>query len=162
MKFVKSSARCKLSSIFSSVVNGLKFKRISLVVLISIVCTPATAGVVVVAHPSAIDSAIIGAVVKKIFLGRMNTFPSGNPLVAVDQSDEYPSMQEFHRRVTKKTPATLHSYWIKVVTSGKGIKLKSLQGDVAVKSWVASHPDGLGYIDASLVDDSVKVVYTPQ
>lgn len=138
------------------------FKKISLIVLISIVWAPAMADVVVVAHPNAIDSAIIKAVVKKIFLGRMNTFPSGNPLVAVDQSGEYPSMQEFHRKVTNKTSNALHAYWVKVVTSGKGVKLKSLPGDVAVKSWVASHPEGLGYIDASLVDDSVKVVYTPQ
>ncbi len=44
--------------------------------------------------------------------------------------------------------------------SGKGIKLDVLQDDAAVKAWVASHPDGLGYIDASQVDESVKVVYT--
>lgn len=134
--------------------------KIGLVILVSVMCAPASAGVVVVAHPSASDSAIIKAVVKRIFLGRMKEFPSGNPLVAVEQSSESPSMVEFHSKVTKKTPKGLHSYWVKVVTSGKGVKLRSLPGDAEVKSWVASHPEGLGYIDASNVDDSVKVVYT--
>ncbi len=139
-----------------------KLRKIGLIVLISVLCVPAMANVVVIAHPSASDSAIIKQVVKKIFLGRMNTFPSGNPLVAVEQSRESPSMQEFHNKVTKKTPNALHAYWVKVVTSGKGVKLKSLQDDDAVKSWVASHPEALGYIDASHVDNSVKVVYTPR
>ena len=92
----------------------------------------------------------------------MNEFPSGSPLVAVDQSDESLSMVEFHSKITKKTPKAMHSYWVKLVTSGKGMKLKSLESDSEVKSWVASHPEGLGYIDASHVDDSVKVVYTPR
>ncbi|TDJ25835.1 MAG: phosphate ABC transporter substrate-binding protein [Gammaproteobacteria bacterium] len=137
-----------------------QFKKISFTVLLSALCTSAMADVVVVAHPSASDASIIKPVIKKIYLGRMNTFPSGSPLVAVEQPSDSPTMQEFHSKVTKKTPDQLRSYWAKMVLSGKGIKLDVLQGNAAVKAWVASHPDGLGYIDASQVDDSVKVVYT--
>ncbi len=137
-----------------------QFKKISFTVLLSALCTSAMAEVVVVAHPSASDASIIGPVIKKIYMGRMNTFPSGSPVVAVDQHSGSATMQEFHSKVTKKTPEQLRSYWGKMALSGKGIKLDVLQGDAAVKAWVASHPDSLGYIDASQVDGSVKVVYT--
>ena len=139
-----------------------QFKKIGFTVLLSALCTSAMADIVVVAHPSASDAAIIGPVIKKIYMGRMNTFPSGNPLVAVEQPSGSATMQEFHSKVTKKTPDQLRSYWAKMVLSGKGIKLGVLQNDAEVKAWVASHPDGLGYIDASQVDGSVKVVYTLQ
>jgi ABC-type phosphate transport system substrate-binding protein len=45
-----------------------------------------------------------------------------------------------------------------LIFSGKAKPLKELSSDSEVLSWVSSTPNAIAYIDASKVDDSVKVV----
>lgn len=139
-----------------------RIEKISLALLLSALCGSVLADVVVIAHPSASVSSLDAQSVKKIFLGRINAFPNGDALVAVEQPSGSATMTAFHNKVTKKTPDKLQTYWAKMVLSGKGTKLNVLPGDADVKAWVASHPNALGYIDESQADGSVKVVYSPE
>jgi len=117
-------------------------------------------GVVVIVHTSNATNNLYENKVKKMFLGILTQFPEHGHVVVVEQPSSNPSMLLFHKNVVKKTPAKLRSHWNRLVLSGKGIKPKVLADGAAVKSWVASHAQAIGYIDESLVDDSVKVVLT--
>jgi len=54
----------------------------------------------------------------------------------------------------------MKAYWSKMIFSGKAAPPAVFDNDAAVKSWVASNTDGIGYIDSSQVDVSVKVILT--
>ena len=43
--------------------------------------------------------------------------------------------------------------------SGKGQPPREVGDDAAVKAWVASNPEAIGYIDGKFVDGSVKVLF---
>jgi len=62
------------------------------------------------------------------------------------------------RCLTKKNASKLKSYWSKMIFSGKAIPPEVVGDDAAVISWVASTKNGIGYVDSSAVNDSVKVL----
>ena len=78
----------------------------------------------------------------------------------MDQADS-PIRDAFYTRVSKKTPGKLQQYWMKRVMSGKGSKLDVKGDDAGVKAWVAGNVNAVGYVDDSVVDGSVKVLFTP-
>lgn len=93
--------------------------------------------------------------VSGIFLGK------SNELVGVDLSDGNPVRDAFYHKVTGKDGAQLKAYWAKLVFTGKAQPLKEFSTDAEVKKFIASNPTGIGYIDKSAVDSSVKVILTP-
>lgn len=93
--------------------------------------------------------------VSGIFLGK------SNELVGIDLPDGNPVRDAFYHKVTGKDGAQLKAYWAKLVFTGKAQPLKEFSSDAEVKKFVASNPTGIGYIDKSAVDGSVKVILTP-
>ena len=59
----------------------------------------------------------------------------------------------------KKSESQLTSYWSKITFTGKGQPPQRESNDTSVKELVASNPNLIGYIDSSMVDDSVKVIF---
>ncbi|PCJ40266.1 MAG: phosphate ABC transporter substrate-binding protein [Moraxellaceae bacterium] len=116
------------------------------------------AGIVVIGNAALPDSTLNKKMVKKIFLGKAQTTPEGADIIPVDQA-ESAVKDEFYNKATKKTPAKLQQYWMKRVMSGKGTKLDVKGDDAAVKAWVGSNAGAIGYVDDSVVDGSVKVLF---
>ena len=52
----------------------------------------------------------------------------------------------------------MKSYWAKRIFTGKGTPNDIQHSESDVKSWVAGGADHIGYVSASAVDDSVKVL----
>ena len=100
-------------------------------------------------------SALTQEQVSNVFLGK------SNDLVGVDLPEGNAVRETFYHKVTGKDGAQLKSYWAKLVFTGKAQPLKEFPSDADVKKFVASTPNGIGYIDKSAVDGSVKVVLTP-
>ncbi len=98
--------------------------------------------------------------VKKIFLGKKKSFPNGDSATPVEQVDGSATRGAFNDKVLGKSDSQLKSYWSKIIFSGKGSPPDSVADDAAVKSWVAANKSGIGYVDSSQVDGSVKVVLT--
>jgi len=93
-----------------------------------------------------------------IFLGTAKSFPNGEKAVPVDQkpgSDPYVS---FYQRVAGKTEAQMKAYWSRLIFTGKGQPPQDVGNGAAVKRLVAANPNMVGYIEASLVDSSVRVI----
>jgi len=93
--------------------------------------------------------------ISNIFLGKSNA------LVAVDLSESSPLREYFYHKVTGKEGAQLKAYWAKLVFTGKAQPLREFPTDADVKRFVAGNPNGIGYIDKSAVDSSVKAVLVP-
>jgi len=96
--------------------------------------------------------------VADIFLGKTSHFPDGTQALPIDQSEESPAREKFYAQFTGKSPAQLRAYWAKIIFTGRGQPPRQVAGSLEAKKLVAQNPNAIGYIDASLVDDTVRVV----
>jgi ABC-type phosphate transport system substrate-binding protein len=96
--------------------------------------------------------------VADIFLAQIGSFPTGAEAVAVDQKMGTPERDEFYNKVTAKSPALVKAYWTKMIFTGRGQPPREFANGAAIRKAVAADPSLIGYIDSSLVDDSVKVI----
>lgn len=96
--------------------------------------------------------------VAEIFLGRASSLPGGGAAVLFDQPESSPVRDEFYSKVTGKSAAQAKSHWSKLAFTGKGTPPKEAASSADIKKAVASTPGGIGYIEKSAVDDTVKVV----
>lgn len=121
----------------------------------SILCS---AEVAVIVSSNNSNSNISAADISKVFLGKSKSFPDGTQAIAIDQNDNSAARDEFNDKVLGKSSSQLKSYWSRLIFTGKGTPPKQVVNDAAIKAAVAGNPAMIGYIDASAVDGTVKVV----
>jgi ABC-type phosphate transport system substrate-binding protein len=93
-----------------------------------------------------------------IFLGKVSRFPDGTLAVPVDLGDGSAERDQFYGKVTGKTPAQIKAYWSKVIFTGRGQPPKAVQNGRDMKKYIAANIDAIGYIDSTMVDDSVRAL----
>lgn len=121
----------------------------------SILCS---AEVAVIVSSNNSNSNISAADISKVFLGKSKSFPDGTQAIAIDKNDNSAARDEFNDKVLGKSSSQLKSYWSRLIFTGKGTPPKQVANDAAIKAAVAGNPAMIGYIDASAVDGTVKVV----
>ena len=119
----------------------------------------ATAGTVVIVNANNPESSLSSKQVKKIFLGKTSSFPGGTAVSPIDHEDSSATKKDFYKLVTKKDLESLQKYWSKRVFTGKGTPHKTVTNGVSAMEFVKNNPNGICYIDDSLIYGSVKVVY---
>lgn len=117
------------------------------------------AEVAVIVHPSAGFDSLTEDDVSRLFLGKSKSFPNGSAATPVNQNEGSAVRDKFNEGVCKKNASQYKAYWSQLVFTGKGTPPKDAGDDAAVKAAVAANPAMIGYIDASAVDASVKVVF---
>ena len=128
---------------------------------ISILCGAAVLGlaamaqaeVAVIVNPAAAKTPSQSDVAN-IFLGKDKS------MKGIDQAGWTPAKEAFYAGVTSKNESQLKSYWSGLIFTGKGQPLPSVADDAAVVAKVAAEADAIGYVDASAVNGSVKVLFT--
>ncbi|MCC7516623.1 MAG: phosphate ABC transporter substrate-binding protein [Pseudomonadales bacterium] len=118
----------------------------------------AQAEVVVIANRSVSVSAITSEMAADIFLGKVSALPDGTKLIPVDQKDSRKSHREFYSKLIQKESAQLSAYWLRMMMSDEGVPPKKFANDEEVLALVSANPNVLGYVDAALVNDAVKVL----
>lgn len=125
-----------------------------------LVCRTTMADLVVVVHPSNPITTLNKDEVRQIFLGRMRLYPATQKNIdPVDQDTSLPSFDRFYRQVANLTPTTLQRLRAMYLFSGKGMLPKILPNEIEVIQFVANHPDAIGYIQQSSLDNRVKPVF---
>jgi ABC-type phosphate transport system substrate-binding protein len=97
--------------------------------------------------------------VSRLFLGKAKSFPDGAQAVPINQNEGSAIRDKFNEAVCKKNASQYKAYWSQLVFTGKGTPPKDGGDDAAVKALISANPNMIGYVDASQVDASVKVVY---
>jgi len=120
----------------------------------------AWAEIAVIANTANPEASLTVAQAKKIFLGKRTSFPGGSWAEPVDQAEGSATRDAFYQKAAHKDAAQMKAYWSKMIFSGKATPPEIVGDDAAVKAWVAGNKDGIGYIDSSAVDGSVKVLLT--
>lgn len=133
-----------------------KFAAMALVIL----PTLAWSDIVVVVNVNNPIDSLQDDEVKRIFLGRVGSFPkTGKPMKVLDQTYESDTYKKFYEEIIGFKLRHLKRYRAAYIFSGKGAipEVKGMNDEV--KAHVTSNLSAIGYIDARYVDDSLKVVY---
>jgi len=134
-------------------------KTIVLIAMFLVLTTGAAfaADYALVVNPGNSESAISKSVAKDVFLGRKTTWSNGSRVTIYVQSGSTVHSAVI-KTVTGKNAGQFDLFWKKALFTGQGIPPTNLFGDAAVKQAVAGNPGAVGYISASSVDSSVKVI----
>ena len=116
--------------------------------------------VVVVSARSGVP-ALSAAEVADIFLGKTNRLPDGGQPVPVDLPEDSPLRDRFYLHYTGKSPPQVRAHWSKMIFTGRGQPPAQLASAAEIKRFVAANPQAIGYLDAALVDSSLRVVARP-
>ncbi|HEY0335632.1 MAG TPA: phosphate ABC transporter substrate-binding protein [Stenotrophomonas sp.] len=126
-----------------------------------VLSAPARAEVVVVMSAKAGVDSLSQSQVSQIFLAKSSSLPGGGEATPVDQEESAAVREEFYKKVAGRDAAQLKAYWSQLMFTGKAQRPKRVASDDAVKKAVAASPGSIGYINATAVDASVKVVFKP-
>lgn len=99
--------------------------------------------------------------VARVFLAKTNRLPSGEKANPIEPAQSQ-SKKLFYAAVTDKNEVQLRSYWATLIFTGKGRPPKQVKESREVLEFVRSHKGAIGYIEKSLVDDTVKTVMVIQ
>lgn len=119
----------------------------------------ANAEVAVIVSASNANSALDQDTISRVFLGKTSNFPDGSQAIPVDQNEGSASREAFNDKVLGKSSSQLKAYWSRLIFTGKGTPPKESGSDADIKNLVAKNPNLIGYVDSSVVDSSVKVVF---
>ena len=129
--------------------------------LMAMLAAPAAqADIVVIANKLLPVTTMSRDEVSRIYLGKTKFLPNGDKIVPIDQKQGTTSRSQFYGNILQKSETEIKSYWSRVTFSGQGNPPLQQDDDVAVKNLVAEDANCLGYIDKSLVDSSVKIIYS--
>jgi len=110
----------------------------------------------IIVHPSR-AAHVERAEVARIFLKQQRFWSDGEPIVAINREPGCASRASFSERVLGGSSGWLSAYWNEQYFHGI-FPPATLSSAAAVKKFVASERNAIGYINASEVDDSVGVV----
>jgi ABC-type phosphate transport system substrate-binding protein len=113
--------------------------------------------VAVVSSKSAVP-ALNSSQVADIFLGKVTRFPDGAQAVPIDQNEESAVRDKFYAQFTGKSPAQVKAHWAKIIFTGRGQPPRQVASSAEAKKAIADNPYAIAYIDASQVDNTVRVL----
>lgn len=136
--------------------GGAMNKLLTHLLLATSVMTGAAAAnaaeLVVIVNTANPATAMTAAQASQFFLGKSPMF------TPVDLPENSPLRAEFYKKVADKDLSEVKAIWSKLVFTGKGTAPKEMHNSAEVKKAVAANPTGIGYIEKSAVDATVKVV----
>lgn len=127
-----------------------------------ILSSAAQAEIAIIVNNSVSVSSITLDQAANVFLGKLDELPGGTRAVPIDQEDGQKARAEFYSKVVKKDAAQLNAYWSRLIFTGKGEPPKKVADNGDVIALVAANPNIIGYVDASAVNSSVKVLLKVQ
>lgn len=127
--------------------------------LLSLSSIPCHADLVVIGNASSNFNSLTQSKILNYWLGRIKKLPNGEIASIVDQEKDSSARNIFYKKVVKKNTQQLKAYWAKKSFTRKGYPPQEVANDKAVVDWVSSHGGGLGYVDETAVNNSVKILY---
>jgi ABC-type phosphate transport system substrate-binding protein len=128
-------------------------------VALSLASAAAMADVVAVVSAKSSITALSKSQLADIFLGKTNRFPDGTQAAPIDQAEGSAARDEFYDKIVGKTAAQIKAYWSKIIFTGRGQPPPTVSNPAEMKKRISDNPAAIGYLDRSMVDDSVRVVF---
>ncbi|WP_337878786.1 phosphate ABC transporter substrate-binding protein [Rheinheimera sp.] len=132
-------------------------KIIAVITFFLCAALPAFADYVVIVNASN-SSTISMDDVKKIYLGKVTSFPGGSGAQPVMLKERHPLREVFIEQVLGLPDSRYVALWAKMLFTGNGEPPLEVDSLERIKDLVSREPAFIGFTDESLVDDSVRVI----
>lgn len=94
----------------------------------------------------------------RIFLGKKTLWDSGTRIVPAMPEEESPAGEVFLSETLKKSVSQFRAYWKRLLFSGGGTVPKVFRNSDQLMDFVARQPGAIGVVEASAVNDRVRVL----
>ena len=94
----------------------------------------------------------------RIFLGKKTLWESGTRIVPAMPEEESPAGETFLAGTLKKSVSQFRAYWKRLLFSGGGAVPKVFRSSSQLVDFVVRQPGAIAVIEASAVDDRVRVL----
>lgn len=94
---------------------------------------------------------------ERLYLGRLSALPSGAPVSPLDLPTGA-VREQFYQNLTGKNPNQIRAYWSRQVFAGRAAPPREAASAAEVRSLLAKYPELVGYLPATEVDASVRVL----
>ena len=112
---------------------------------------------VIIVNPANSASSVSAAELRRIYTGKM-TQMGGQKLVVINLADSDPLYAVFAQKMVKMSSAEFKQFWVDAQIKGQGSAPMMQRNSAAAKMIVSSIPGAIAYVDAAVVDGSVKVL----
>jgi hypothetical protein len=116
----------------------------------------ALAGPVIVANPGLAGKPAADDI-KAVFLGQSSALP-GIGAVTPGMPKEGKLREDFLSGFVGKSNQQYKAVWTQLIFTGKAQAPKQFESEDELKKWIAATPNGIGVLDSSKVDGTVKVI----
>lgn len=131
----------------------------TLILSLLLLAVTAHAEIAVIANRDNPAQSIDSREVRDIFMGRIRSFSDGSIALPIDQST---LRARFYELLTGRGIEQVNAYWARIMFSGQASPPTIVPDDEAVLMTVRANEGAIGYIDASRVDDTVRVMFLIQ
>ena len=136
------------------------FTTLFAALFVTLITTAASAELAIIGHPDDDIGIIDTDSVKKLFLGERKSFPNGIHATPINHVTGSPDREEFFSVVLSMPESSHKRHWSRKRATGAGSSPDEVSSHGELLESISSTPGSIGYIDASKVDDSVKVLFT--
>lgn len=112
---------------------------------------------VIIVNPANSATGISAAELRRIYTGKMTQF-GGQKIVPINLADSDPLYGIFAQKMVKMSASEFKQFWVDAQIRGEGSAPMIQRNSAAAKLIVSSIPGAIAYVDASVVDASVKVL----
>jgi ABC-type phosphate transport system substrate-binding protein len=95
---------------------------------------------------------------QRIFLGKKTLWESGTRIVPAMPEEESAAGSAFLSGTMQRSVSQFRTYWKRLLFSGGGTVPKVFRTNGQILDFVARQPGGIGVVEASAVDDRVRVL----
>ena len=95
---------------------------------------------------------------QRIFLGKKTLWESGTRIVPAMPEEESTAGSVFLSGTMQRSVSQFRTYWKRLLFSGGGTVPKVFRTNGQILDFVARQPGGIGVVEASAVDDRVRVL----
>ena len=124
----------------------------------ALTCLTAQAQIAVVVNPDSSVPSMTAKEVSDLFLGRVRTLGNGKRAILLDQPLNSPLRSRFFNQLNGMDVRRLDAYWARLQFSGDVQPPSRMADTRAVLLAVRHERLAIGYIEASAVDSTVRVV----
>ncbi|MBT8129810.1 MAG: phosphate ABC transporter substrate-binding protein [Gammaproteobacteria bacterium] len=136
------------------------FRYITGAFLAIFIATSASADLAIISHPDYDGGEINSLQVKNLFLGERKSFPNGIKATPINHAVGSPDRKKFFSLVLNMAESFHGRHWKRKMATNSGSSPAELNSYKEVLRSVAKTPGSISYIDSSMVNDSVKVLFT--
>lgn len=112
----------------------------------------------VIAHPGISSNQLSRNLLRSIFGMRLRTWQNGLPIRVFVLPDDAPLHSIFTKQKLNIFPYQLRSAWDRMVYSGTGQAPFIVHTEEEMRARIASTPGAIGYLNGSMVDDSIQII----